>query len=114
MISLSIANLGGTRYMFYVGFEKWTKQGAYQLATNSKIGLATYDENRGEWKKDTEPLPLNLTESGDVSGVEALRVGNRIHLWITDQYEVDGAPTQAIGYFLYDPKFAAEEDAAAE
>ncbi len=114
MISLSIATLGGTRLMYYVGFEKWTQQGNYVLATNSKLGVATYDENQGEWVKDDDPLPLNLTETGDVSGVEALRVGNRIHLWITDSYEIEGEPTQAIGYFLYDPDFAAEEDAAAE
>ena len=112
--SLSIATLGGTRLMYYVGFEKWTQQGNYVLATNSKLGVATYDENQGEWVKDDDPLPLNLTETGDVSGVEALRVGNRIHLWITDSYEIEGEPTQAIGYFLYDPDFAAEEDAAAE
>lgn len=114
MIAMSIANLGGTRYMFYVGFESWTRQGNYVLATNSKLGLAVYDENEGEWVKESEPLPLNLTENGDVSGVEALRVGNRIHLWITDAYEIDGETKQAIGYFLYDPDFAAEEDAAAE
>ncbi len=114
MIAMSIANLGGTRYMFYVGFESWTRQGNYVMATNSKLGLAVYDENEGEWVKESEPLPLNLTENGDVSGVEALRVGNRIHLWITDAYEIDGETKQAIGYFLYDPDFAAEEDAAAE
>lgn len=73
-----------------------------------------YDEDQGEWVKEDGPLPLNLTEDGDVSGVEALRVGNRIHLWITDLYEVDGEEKQAIGYFLYDPDFAAEEDGASE
>lgn len=114
MISMSIASLGGTRYMYYVGFESWTRQGNYVLATNSKLGLAMYDEDQGEWVKEDGPLPLNLTEDGDVSGVEALRVGNRIHLWITDLYEVDGEEKQAIGYFLYDPDFAAEEDGASE
>ncbi len=114
MISLSIASLGGTRYMFYVGFEKWTASGNYQVATNSKLGLAAWNESKGEWVKDDEPLPLNLTESGHVSGVEALSVGNRIHLWITDNYGTAEASDQAIGYFLYDPDFAAEEDEAAE
>ncbi len=114
MISMSIASLGGTRYMYYVGFESWTRQGNYVLATNSKLGLAMYDEDQGEWVKEEGPLPLNLTDDGDVSGVEALRVGNRIHLWITDLYEVDGEEKQAIGYFLYDPDFAAEEDGASE
>ena len=114
MISMSIASLGGTRYMYYVGFESWTRQGNYVLATNSKLGLAMYDEDQGEWVKEEGPLPLNLTDDGDVSGVEALRVGNRIHLGITDLYEVDGEEKQAIGYFLYDPDFAAEEDGASE
>jgi hypothetical protein len=111
VINMSIAQLGGTRFLFYVGFEKWTRQGNYVLATNSKLGVATYDDDRGRWVKEPNPLPLNLTEEGNVTGVEALRVGKRIHLWITDQYEVNGEAQHAIGYFLYDPEFAAAEDA---
>ncbi len=115
MIALSVATLGGTRYMFYVGFGLWTAQGNYVLATHAYLGMATYDEDGERWKKEGDPIPVHLTEDGQVSGVEALTVGNRIHLWITDSYEIDGEPQQAVGYFLFDPARAdAVEDTAGE
>jgi len=106
MTGLSIATLGGTRYMYYIGFGDWTQAGNYQLATHAFLGLATYDQDAGKWVREPDPLPLNMTPEGEVGGIEALTVGNRIHMWITDNY---GDET-AVGYFLYDPDRAAAED----
>ncbi len=116
MIALSSAKLGDERHMFYVGFGDWTESGNYILATNAFLGMATYDFDDDQWEKAGDPIPLNLTDEGSVSGVEALVVGTRIHLWITDDYseETDGDFDQAIGYFLFDPERAALEDEGGE
>jgi hypothetical protein len=63
----------------------------------------------GAWVPEDDPIPVNMTEEGEVSAVAANTVGTRIHLWITDNY--DGV--QAVGYFLYDPDQAAIDDGEA-
>ncbi|GDX79142.1 hypothetical protein LBMAG42_09530 [Deltaproteobacteria bacterium] len=115
MTAMSIAQLAGQKYMFYVGFGSWTQAGNYILATNPLLGMATYDAHSDTWERsDDDPVPVNNTATGDVGGVEALTVGTRIHLWITDQYgEGDDAVT-GIGYFLFDPIAAEAEDAGGE
>ena len=112
MTAMSIAALNGQRYMFYVGFSDWTRSGNYQIATHAFMGMASYSDKKGDWEKEAEPIPVNMTEEGEVNGVEALAVGTRIHLWITDNYGDDKKGEQGVGYFIFDPDRAAEEEAA--
>jgi hypothetical protein len=107
-VGMAIASLGEDRFMFYAGFSDWTRDGNYQIATHSFLGMAQMKD--GKWKKQADPIPVNMTEEGQVSAVAATTVATRIHLWITDEY--DGV--QAVGYFLYDPDKAAEDDAAGD
>lgn len=112
MTAMSIAQLSGKNYMFYVGFDSWTNAGNYVSATNPLFGMATYDTDSAKWERSSaEPIPLNNTRDGDVGGVEALTVGTRIHLWITDQYGEGADASTGIGYFLFDPERAEAEDA---
>ncbi len=104
-ISLAIAELADTRYMFYVGFDDWEDHGTYRSAMHPFMGMATMED--GEWERDDDIVPVNNTSDGDVTAVAARTVGSRIHLWITDDY--DGV--SAVGYFLFDPEAAAAEDA---
>ena len=97
MISLAIAALGESRYMFYVGFGDWEEHPGYRSSKDMYLGWAT--RGSGGWVKARDPLPLNQTRDGRITAVAAVTVGPRIHLWITDEY--DGV--QAVGYFLYDP-----------
>ncbi|MBM4391729.1 MAG: hypothetical protein FJ090_11450 [Deltaproteobacteria bacterium] len=105
---LAIAGLGDTRYMFYSGFGYWTQSGNYQVATNLFLGVAEMGPGEDEWQKWGDYVPVNNTADGRVSAVAARTVATRIHLWITDDYDRN----QAVGYFLYDPDRAAEEDAS--
>lgn len=115
MTAMSIAQLAGKKYMFYVGFGSWTESGYYLLTTNPLLGMAELDTDSGTWKRaDDDPIPVNNTESGAIGGVEALTVGTRIHLWITDQYGEGDEASTGIGYFLFDPLAAEAEDAEAE
>lgn len=97
MISLAIASLSESRYMFYVGFGDWEDHPGYRTSSKQYLGWAT--RSNDGWVKARDPLPLNRTQKGDVGAVAAVTIGPRIHLWITDDY--DGV--QAVGYFLYDP-----------
>ena len=57
--------------------------------------------DQGEtWEKDpNNPLPIHLTNPGNISSVHAHVVGSRIQLWVGDAYpQGDG-----IGYFYYEP-----------
>jgi hypothetical protein len=64
MTAMSIAQLAGKKYMFYVGFGSWTQAGNYILATNPLLGMATYDANSDTWERDDdEPVPVNNTPS---------------------------------------------------
>lgn len=102
--SIAIASLKGTDYLFYQGFGGWNQEnGGYISSRDHFFGMAI-DTGDG-WQKQGQ-IPLNTTARGDVGSVAAHTVGDRIHLWITDSY--DGS--EGVGYFLYDPLRAAEED----
>jgi hypothetical protein len=103
--SVAIADLAGTRHMFYVGFGDWEDHGTYQSGLHAFVGQATNED--GDWVRDPDIVPINMTDGGEVSAIAARTVGSRIHLWVTDNY--DGV--SAVGYFLYDPDAAAAEDA---
>ena len=104
LISLNEADLDGDNYLFYVGFGKWTSNGSVRTATNSYLGWAR--EKDGDWDKEPDPIPINTTEEGEVSAVGAVTVGDRVHLWVTDNYDGE----TGVGLFLYDPVAAAAED----
>ena len=105
-VSMDIATLGDTSYLFYSGFGEWvTQPGGYLSSKSHFLGLATATGGSA-WQKEPGPLPLNMTSTGDLVGVAAHTVENRIHLWLTDAYEDD----YAVGYFLFDPDRAAAED----
>jgi hypothetical protein len=105
-VSMDIATLGDTRYLFYAGFGEWvTQPGGYLSSKSHFLGMATSTDG-GAWQKQSGPLPLHMTSSGDLVGVAAHRVENRIHLWLTDAY----GDESAVGYFLFDPDRAAAED----
>ncbi len=102
--SLAIADLKGTRYVFYVGFDDWEDHDTYRSALHPFLGMAIARD--GEWVREGGIIPVHNTEEGAISAVAARTVGSRIHLWITDDY--DGV--SAVGYFLFDPEAAAAED----
>jgi len=120
--SMAIAELNGARYLFYVAFGRWVCQPSgrdsdrydectfgdqYVSGDQSYFGYAV--EEDGRWVRRGK-VPLHMNPEGGVAAVGAQTVGSRIHLWVTDDY--DGS--SAIGYFLFDPKAAREEDEAAE
>lgn len=98
MISMDIAYLDNTWYMFYVGFGEWISQGSYKSSSKQFLGMATSGDGL-TWTKQPDYIPINKTIKGEIGSVAAHTVGNRIHLWITDQYD----DISAVGYFLYDP-----------
>jgi hypothetical protein len=107
-ISLAIADLKGKRRMFYVGFSEWLDHPTEEnviVANHAFLGMATMEDNG--WTREGGIIPVNMTEDGEISSVAARKVGSRIHLWITDNYD----DVSAVGYFLYDPDAAAAEDA---
>lgn len=104
-ISLAIATLKGTRYVFYVGFSDWEDHGSYRSAMYPFLGMATIED--GVWRRQGGIVPINMTAEGSVSAVAARTVGSRIHLWVTDEYD----RASAVGYFLFDPEAAEAEDA---
>ena len=92
-VSLATAELDGTHYMFYV-------EGAEQLQGDQEPFLGNGDlRGRHQLDQDGEKIPVHMTQQGMVTAVAAHTVGDRIHLWITDEY--DGA--SGVGYFLFDP-----------
>lgn len=104
LISLNTAVLGDDEHLFYVGFGDWDQYDTYRVAKNSFIGEAVRGDD-GSWVRSPDPVPVNMTEEGEVSAVAAVTVGNRIAVWITDRY----GDTSGVGYFLYDPDKAATE-----
>ncbi len=103
VISMDIAWLDGTAYLFYVGYGAWIVQGAYLETSEQFLGWATSDDGQ-DWKKQGM-VPLHKTSSGEVRAVNAHTVGQRIHLWVTDEYEDGGGDTQTgVGLFLFDPE----------
>jgi hypothetical protein len=110
--SAAVVELEGVQYMFYIGFEEWfqsTGTSGLISAQRMTLNLATSDDDGVTWVKDANnPLPVNLTEPGQISNVGAQVIGSRIHLWIGDNYE----GTSAIGYFYYEPAIAPHEAAS--
>jgi len=103
--SIAVAELDGTDYLFYQGFGGWQQLDGYISSQDHFFGMAT--RTGSGWQKAGDPIPLNTTTEGDVGSVAAHTIGDRIHLWITDAY--DGS--EGVGYFLFDPIRAEEEDA---
>lgn len=104
----SVVELGDTQYMFYVGFTSWVQFDGYQSAKELTLNLATSTDEGLTWQKDpNNPIPVGRSTEGLISDVAAQVIGNRIHVWVTDDY--DGR--QAVGYFLYEPNI---EDFQAE
>ena len=97
-VSLATAKLEETHYMFYAGFGDWEIQAGYKSTRNHFLGMATSSDGIS-WSKTGEVIPVHMTSEGMVTSVAAHTVGDRIHLWITDEY--DGST--GVGYFLYDP-----------
>ena len=97
-MSLATAQLDGTYYMFYAGFGDWQVQSNYKSSRNHFLGMAT-SEDGTNWTKTGGKIPVHMTNEGMVTAVAAHTVGDRIHLWITDEY--DGG--SGVGYFLFDP-----------
>lgn len=107
--SASVVELGGIQYMFYTSFTDWTQYDGYQSATNITVNLATSTDEGATWTRDpNNPLPIST--SGVPSSIAAQVIGNRVHLWLTDQY--DGQ--SAIGYFLYEPEITETEETQPE
>lgn len=98
--STAVAELDGVQYMFYVGFTEWVQGQGYISASRLTLNLATSTDGGNTWQKDpSNPLPVNLTQPGEISSVGAQVIGRRIHLWVTDNY----SGSSAIGYFYYEP-----------
>ncbi len=102
---IAVAELDGRRYMFYVGFSDWTEvpESTFISATHVHLGMATEVGDPGSdiWQKESTYIPVDVdpADGGAVRAVAASTVGSRIHLWITDNYDGEGA----VGYFLFDP-----------
>lgn len=98
--SAAVVDFDGMLYMFYVGFTDWVQFTGYQSAQNLTLNLATSADGGGTWTKDpNNPIPVNLTNPGQISDVGAQVVGSRILLWVTDSYEGENS----VGYFYYEP-----------
>ena len=105
--------------MFYVGFSGWEQYDGYATTLDHRLGWATSLDGK-TWTRglipeaqtvagqdsSAGPLRLRDVETGEAASIAAHRVDDRIHLWITDEW--DG--TQGVGYYLFDPIRAANED----
>ncbi|MFH1468137.1 MAG: hypothetical protein ABIO70_27370 [Pseudomonadota bacterium] len=102
-ISTSTAKLGDTWYLFFVGFGDWEQYQGYQSSKNMFLGWAT-SPTQGDWQIQRDRIPIHQTAVGEVGSVAAVRVGSRIHLWVTDNW----GGTTGVGYFLFDPYAAGD------
>jgi hypothetical protein len=102
--SAAVVEHGDRHYLFYVGFGHWgdVPGQSYVTAEQRFLGMAVSDDGGETWVPwSDEPLPIHLTEEGEIGMVAARSIGSRIHLWVQDRYdEQDG---QAIGYYLLEP-----------
>jgi len=119
-VSVAVAELNEVHYMFYAGFSGWIEQGNYRSTDNHNLGWATSTDGKN-WTRglissaqtvagqnpSAGPIQLRDLNTGLVTAVAAHRVDDRIHLWVTDDW--DGV--QAVGYYLFDPVRAAAQDA---
>ncbi len=97
-IGTSVVELDGTWYMFFVGFGDWEINVGYQTSKNMYLGWAISSDGNS-WEVQQDRIPIEQTPQGEVGAVAANRVGDRIHLWITDTWDGESG----VGYFLYDP-----------
>jgi len=101
-VSLSVAELEGTYYMFYAGFGDWdTSQPGVRMSKNHYFGVATSPDGEN-WTKWPDYVPLNRTPEGSVQAIHAYTMDKRILIWVDDDYS-DLGFGQAVGYFMYDP-----------
>lgn len=102
VLAADVVQFEGTWYMFYVGFEDWTPtgQGGVITATTPHVAVATSSDGVTWTKSPNNPLPLALVDGQGARNISAEVVGERIHIWLGDEYPDIG---NAIGYFLYDP-----------
>jgi hypothetical protein len=105
-ISTATTKLEDTWYMFFVGFGDWENHGTYKSSKNMFLGWAT-SPVLGAWQVQPERIPIHQTAEGEIGSVAAHRVGSRIHIWVTDNW--DGV--NGVGYFLYDPLATAGDTA---
>ena len=94
-----------TLYMFYVGYADLINQGNHAVVADTSVGLATSTDNGQSWEKRAMPFPIQQTEIGQITSIGAKIIGSRIHLWIGDTYNNNGA----IGYFYYEPDIEPHE-----
>ena len=102
--SASVVEFNNVEYMFYIGFTGWTQFDGYQSATDLTVNLATSEDGGETWTRHPDN-PLPISTSGTVSDVAAQVIGDRIHLWVTDDYDGE----QAIGYYLFEPNIEPHE-----
>lgn len=108
MTSVAVVEFEETFYLFYTGFRTWvpTENDRFIRTSDTSLALATSSDGRFWSKSGREnPLPVALTEPGEVGGLGAQVIGDRIHLWVTDQY--DELDQKGIGYYLYEPTIEA-------
>lgn len=97
-IGTSVVELDGTWYMFFVGFGDWVQYEGYQSSSEMFLGWAISSDGNN-WDVQQEIIPINQTPEGEIGAVAANKVGDRIHLWVTDTWDGESG----VGYFLYDP-----------
>ncbi len=104
MTSVATVELDGVFYLFYTGFRTWepADEEGFVRTFDTAVGLATSTDGV-DWRKSgaESPLPIALTEPGEVGGLGAQAIGDRIHLWVTDEYP--DLEQKGIGYYLYEP-----------
>lgn len=105
-IDAATVELDGVEYLFYVGFGELVEEGNTFYSDQAFVGLATRRDGEDWERAGSDPLPMNLTQHGNVTAIAAQAIGSRVHLWVTDWYEELGRA--AVGYYLYEP--ALDED----
>jgi hypothetical protein len=90
-----------TWYMFYIGFESWNYYSQFQSSHGHSLNLATSTDGVTWTKSPNNPLPINRISPGVVSDVAAQKVGSRVLVWVTDQY--DEIAQNAVGLYLFEP-----------
>jgi hypothetical protein len=107
-VSAAVVEYGDVQYMFYIGFEEWEEDSVYEgviSAVRTTLNLATSEDGGVSWTKDlNNPIPIHLTDPGQLSAIGAQVIGSRIHLWVTDSY----SGQNAVGYFYYEPELESD------
>lgn len=95
IVSAAQVQVGDAFLMFYVGAARQEDD----LLVDRTLNLATSTDGEAWIKLDTNPLPVEAQVDGEISGVTAAVVDDRIHLWLEDTY----SSVPALGYFIYEP-----------